>query len=33
MAENPDFVFPSSASMAQLHNMRNVSIGNLLSAG
>lgn len=33
MAENPDFVFPSVSSMAQLANMRNQSIGNFLASG
>lgn len=32
MAENPEFVFPTSASMAQLANLRNESIGNFLAA-
>jgi hypothetical protein len=34
MAENPEFVFPSSASMAQLNtmqNLRNQSVSNLLA--
>ena len=33
MAENPEFMFPSSASMAQLSNLRNASIGIFLAAG
>lgn len=31
MAENPEFVFPTSASMAQLANLRNESIGNFFN--
>ena len=33
MVENPEFIFPSSTSMAQLSNMRNITLGNLLSSG
>ena len=32
MVENPEFVFPSSVSMAQLANLRNESIGNFFNA-
>lgn len=36
IAENPEFVLPSTASMLQLsnmQNMRNISVSNLLAAG
>lgn len=31
MAENPEFVFPTSVSMAQLANLRNESISNFFA--
>ncbi len=32
MTENPDFIFPSVSSMAQLSNVRDQSTGNLLAS-
>jgi hypothetical protein len=31
MVENPEFVFPTSVSFAQLSNLRNESIGNFFA--